>query len=125
MAYHSNRMSQGPTYTRRVALASLLGSATVAPGAQDPLEQEPHRLPLPNTHDHEDDRLPNGKSQKDAIAESDHKQAIKDAQSLVELANEIKADLEKAGSYVVPLGTVKKTEDIEKLAKKLRSLLKG
>lgn len=118
-------MSQGRVRTRRATFALLLESAAIVAGAQDPLEQDPHHLPLPNPHEHEDERLPNGKSQRDAIAESEHKQALKDAQNLVDLANEIKADVEKAGNYVVPLATVKKTEDVEKLAKKLRARLKG
>jgi hypothetical protein len=44
---------------------------------------------------------------------------------MVRLASEIKAELDKAGDYVVPLSTVKKTEDIEKLARRIRSRLKS
>lgn len=43
---------------------------------------------------------------------------------LTELATDVEADLDKAGQNVLPLGTIKKLDEIEKLAKKLRGRLK-
>ena len=70
-------------------------------------------------------RLPNGKSQKDAIAKQNHEEALKDAGDLVAAARELQDQLRKAGSYVVPVESVKKTEEIEKLARRIRGRLKG
>ena len=71
-----------------------------------------------------DDRLPNGKSRSDAIAQSEHKKALEEADQLVDMARNLKSQLDKAGSYVVPVNAVRTTEDIEKLAKKIRGRLK-
>jgi len=74
--------------------------------------------------DSEDPRLPNGKSQRDEILKADFQKSLDDARELAKLADELKADLEKNDRYVLSLGTLKKTEDIEKLAKKIHDRLK-
>lgn len=108
-------------HTRRAALFSLLASPLTA-NAQPPDEQQ--RLPIPRNPE-EDTRLPNGKSQKDAIAKQNHEEALKDAGDLVSAAQELQTELKKAGSYVIPVESVKKTEEIEKLARRIRGRLKG
>jgi hypothetical protein len=87
---------------------------------QVPEEQKP-KFPEPN----EDPRLPDGKSQKNAIAKEQHEQALKDADDLVSLAQQLRDEIQKAGNYVVPLDAVKRTEQIEKLAKRVRGRLKS
>ncbi len=72
----------------------------------------------------EETRLPNGKLQRDEILKAEHEKSLKDADDLVRLAQELKADLEKAGSFVVPVQTIRRTEEIEKLAKRIRGRLK-
>ena len=72
----------------------------------------------------EDTRLPNGKSQKDEILKAEHEQNLKDAAQLVELSEQLKEELEKNDRYVVSMTTVKKTDDIEKLVRKIRSRLR-
>ncbi len=72
----------------------------------------------------EDVVLPNGKSQKDEILKAEHRQNIKDAADLAELAEQLKIDLEKNDRYVLSLATLKKTDDIEKLAKRIRARLR-
>jgi hypothetical protein len=119
VAYHSNRMS----HTRRSALASIFGSTLLAAGTQETQQPEERRLPIPDTDT--DRKLPNGKSQKDAIAQDQHERSLKEAEELITLAQQLKDELQKAGNYVVPLATVKKTEEIEKLARRIRSRLKG
>jgi hypothetical protein len=117
------------SYRRRTVVASLLGpiglaSAFLSAKQDDPLqEMPPRRSPFPRPD--EDTRLPNGKSQKDAIAKQQHEEALKDAQNLISTAQQLKEELEKAGNYVVPMSSVKKTEDIEKLAKRIRGRLKN
>jgi ABC-type Zn2+ transport system substrate-binding protein/surface adhesin len=72
----------------------------------------------------EDVILPSGKSQKDEILKQEHLQNLKDASELMELAEQLKLDLEKNDRYVVSMGTIKKTDDIEKLAKRIRGRLR-
>ena len=55
---------------------------------------------------------------------ADHKKNLEDAAELVKMSEELKADLEKNDRYIVSLKTLKRTEDIEKLAKNIRGRLK-
>ena len=74
--------------------------------------------------DEQDVTLPNGKSQKDEILKAEHQQNLKDAAELAELADQLKIDLEKNDRFVVSMATIKKTDDIEKLAKRIRARLR-
>jgi len=124
VAYDSNRMGS----TRRGAFFTVLASAVMPRllARQEQLPEDPHRLHLPNPPDSDDDKkLPNGKSQKDEIAKQDHRDALKDAESLLSEAQELRDQLQKAGDFVVPVGLLKKTEDIEKLARRIRGKLKA
>ncbi len=89
----------------------------LAPGAaQD--------VPPRSERDRGDVTLPNGKSQKEAILKADREQNIKDATRLAELSQQVKEDLEKTDHNVLSLDTLKKTDEIEKLARKIRSRLR-
>src|ERR1044071_3288189 len=72
----------------------------------------------------EDVKLPSGKSQRDEILKAEHEQNLKDAAQLVDLAQQLQQDLEKNERFVLSLSTLKKTDDIEKLVKKIRSRLR-
>ena len=72
----------------------------------------------------DDSRLPNGKVQRDEILKAEHAQNIKDAAQLTELAQQLQQELEKNDRFVLSMTTLKKTEDIEKLARKIRSRLR-
>jgi len=74
--------------------------------------------------DEPDYRLPDGKSQKEAILKAEHEKNLKDAAELAELAEQLKADLEKNDRYILSMSTLKKTDDIEKLAKRIRARLR-
>ena len=115
MAYDSSRMRS----TRRAVLASLAASALCAAQEQ---EQAP-QLPAP-PNPNEDVKLPNGKSQKDEIAKQQHQQALKDANNLVEVAEQLRDELKNSGNYVVSVSSVRKTEEIERLARRIRGRLK-
>ncbi len=69
-------------------------------------------------------RLPNGKLQQDEILKEDHEKSIKDAAQLIELAEALKLELEKDDAHVLSLSSLKKTEEIEKIAKRIRTRLK-
>jgi hypothetical protein len=88
------------------------------------LPDDPRQVPKP-TDTEQDQKLPNGKSQKDAIARENHQKALRDAEELVRLSTQLQEDLKKSGEYIVPLSSVKRTEEIEKLARRIRNRLKG
>src|SRR6476469_4115651 len=70
-----------------------------------------------------DVRLPNGKSQQEEILKAEHEKSLKDAAALIDLAEQLKADLEKNDRHVLSVAALKKTEEIEKLAKRIRTRL--
>ena len=72
----------------------------------------------------EEPTLPNGKSQQEEILKAEHEQNLKDAAQLVEMAGQLKEDLEKNDRHVLSVSTLKKTDEIEKLVKRIRSRLR-
>jgi hypothetical protein len=118
--YHSNGMRLSCSIRAAVAALCLvvLGTPALPRQTQDTFP------PLPSIHNGDEDRkLPNGKSQKDTMAKADHDKALKEAGDLLALAQQLKEEIQKAGDHVVPLSSVKKTEEIEKMAKRIRSRL--
>lgn len=111
-------------HIRLVILLLITGFSQLLPTTSG---QQPTQSTFPDDEKRpeNDRRLPNGKSWSISMAKEEHEHALKDAGDLINLAQQLKAELEKSGNYVVPLSTVKKTEDIEKLAKRIRSRLHG
>ena len=72
----------------------------------------------------EDVRLPNGKLQREEILKADYQKTLEDARTLSKLADELKSDLEKSDYNVLSVGTLKKTDDIDRLAKRIHDRLK-
>jgi hypothetical protein len=66
-------------------------------------------------------RLPSGKLQRDEILKQEQAENRKDAAELVELAQQLRSDLEKNSRYVFSLADHRKAEDIEKLAHRIRT----
>jgi len=58
------------------------------------------------------------------IVKDDYKKNLEDAAEMAKLADELKEDLENGDKYVVSVKAIKKAEDIEKLARNIRSRLK-
>ena len=110
--------------TRRHTLFSLLAVPLAAATYGQESSQDDHHLPIPKIGD-EDTKLPNGKSQRDEIARQQHADALKDVDALVAAAEELRDELKHAGDFVVPVASLRKTEEIEKLAKKIRGRLKS
>ena len=69
-------------------------------------------------------RLPGGKKQREQIVKADYKNNLEDAVRLAKLAEELKSALERGNEYVVSVPMIKQTEEIERLAKGIRSRLK-
>jgi GTPase Era involved in 16S rRNA processing len=81
--------------------------------------------PTPQTAPEDQDVvLPSGKSQRDEILKQEREDNIRDASQLAQLAQQLKEDLEKNDRYVFSLSALKKTDDIEKLAKKIRGRMR-
>jgi hypothetical protein len=96
---------------------SLLLAAALLIQAQEPRPASPHSEP-------EEIKLPNGRNQKDEILKADHAKNVEDAQRLSELADQLKKDLEKNTQYVFSVEDLKKTEEMEKLIKRIRTRMK-
>ena len=107
---------------RRNLLLTFL--ATLAAKGQI-LDQDPAHPHKHETDTKDEARLPDGKSQKDAIAKQDYEQSVRDAEALVAAAESLRDDLKKEGSHIVSVADVRKTEEIEKLARKIRARLKA
>jgi len=86
-------------------------------------QYEPGRRDLPSDSPR-DVKLPNGKSQRDEILKAEHEKTLQDAAQLVKLSEELQDELIKEDRHVLSIATLKKTEDIEKLARRIRTRLK-
>jgi hypothetical protein len=69
-------------------------------------------------------KLPNGKSQRREMLKADYEKSKSDAADLAELAQQLKDDLEKDDAYVLNLRTLKKAEEIEKIARRIKERMK-
>ena len=101
----------------RLAAAAVLALALTPCAA--PQVRPPHQPSVTDS----DVPLPNGKSQQDEILKADHQKDLKDAAQLIELAEQLKQELEKNDRHVLSISSLKKTEEIEKLAKRIHSRL--
>lgn len=122
VAYDNNRMRMA----RRFFAFSVLPGGFLLSRPQDqplPPNGAPPLMP-PVNQGNKDAKLPNGKSRNNAIAQDEHKKALKEADQLVALSEQLRDELRKAGNYVVPVAALRQTEEIEKLAKKIRGRLK-
>lgn len=97
---------------------ALLLAISAQPPPNPPIHQRPPG------QEQEDVRLPNGKLQRDEILKADFQKSLDDARELSKLADGLKADLERNDRYVLSIATLKKTEEIERLARKIRERLK-
>jgi hypothetical protein len=79
---------------------------------------------FPRADERPEVRLPNGKSQRREMLKADHEKSKADAAELAALAQELKDDLEKSEYLVVDLKLVKKAEEIEKLARRIKDRMR-
>ena|SRR2546425_4467165 len=96
-----------------MALASLIPHTPAQVAPQDDRPRQPAEV-----------RLPNGKLQQDEILRADREKSIKEAAQLIDMAESLKKDLEKDDAHVLSISVLKKTEEIEKMAKRIRLRLK-
>ena len=111
-------------WLRRCTLVLLLAVVTPFALPQRGGSQGGQRGQPPGDPNLPDIKLPNGKSQRDEILKAEHEQNLKDAAELAQLAEQLKIDLEKNDRFVLSMATLKKTDEIEKLAKRIRTRLR-
>lgn len=97
----------------------ILAAAFVLAAQQAP----PHVPQIPEGAP-EEVRLPSGKLQRDEILKADYQKSLEDARTLSKLADELKVDLEKNDYNVLSLATLKKVDEIDKLARHIHDRLK-
>lgn len=66
-------------------------------------------------------RLPDGTLQSDAILKDEQKRMLADAARLTELSTEVETELKKNGQFILSLQLLKKLEEVEKIARRMRS----
>lgn len=72
-----------------------------------------------------DIRLPSGKMQRDEILKADYEKNVKDAREMAALAKSFQEELEKDQRFVLSVASLKKLDEIEKIAKRVRGRLRG
>ena len=65
-------------------------------------------------------RLPDGTLQSEAILKEEHKRLLADLARLQDLGREIETELNKNDHHVLSMSILKKLEEVEKLARRMR-----
>jgi hypothetical protein len=95
------------------------------PKAEPKPEQRPQPPPRPiRVTGRGDLRLPNGKSQREEILKADFRQNVADARKLAELSQQLRDDLLKSNHGVLSVADLRKTDEIEKLVRKIRDRMR-
>ena len=104
------------------ALGIPAGLTLLAPGAKVSAQRR-----TPPQQPKDDDANPNApKLDPKQLLEANQKEMRKNVEKLYDLASELKAEVEKTDAVqVLSLSMVKKTEEIERLAKEIRNRAKG
>ncbi len=66
-------------------------------------------------------RLPDGTLQSEAILKDEQKKLLTDAARLIAMAREAEEELKKHEHHVLSVGLIRKLEEIEKLARRMRT----
>jgi hypothetical protein len=114
--------------SRRTLLRTFAGVAAVfSLAASAGLGQDPFpKPPSPVRPDDDEPLNPNMKSPKKIRLEENQKDIKKNIEKLFELASQLKEQVEKTDATVVlSLAMLKKTEEIERLARQIREHAKG
>lgn len=100
-------------------LMALLVAVAAAPGQ---LANAPQSPPT-RLDDRTNVRLPNGKLQSEAIIKSEHEKSLQDVQEMKRLILDFSDEFEKSDRNVVSVQAIRKLEEIEKRAKRIRARL--
>ncbi len=107
----------------RAAIFLILLAIVVPLGGQQ--DVKPPARHLPDDQPPAEVRLPNGKLQMDEILKSDRERSMQDAKQLVDMAQALEKDIEQSNSQqVLSLVDIRRTEEIEKIAKRIRGRMR-
>jgi len=70
------------------------------------------------------ERLPDGRSRDLALAKHDHEKQLEDVDEILRLAEKLKAEIKENREFAINLDSLRKAEEIEKLAKKIQKRMK-
>jgi len=79
------------------------------------LAQEPQR---------DEDRLPDGRRRSEAILQADYERSLRDLEELIQVAQELKQELEKNKYHVLSVQSVRAAERLEQLARRIRARMR-
>ncbi|MFN0168405.1 MAG: hypothetical protein ACKV22_18415 [Bryobacteraceae bacterium] len=82
------------------------------------------RVPDPSAREEKTARLPNGRLQSEEILKAEHEKSLADVAKLIKLAEDLQDELTKNDRHVLSLSALKKCDEIEKLAKKLKGRIR-
>jgi len=109
-----------PRVTALIALVTIIVIAQQPrPSALPPV---PRTNTLPQPIEQEKSDLPMTSPAK--LLKYQHDEVKKDVDKLVKLVAEVQEEVDKAGENVLPLNTLKKLEEVEKLTKKVRNRIR-
>lgn len=114
------------------AFAQQPTSATPTPATQSPATQATTDSPAADSSAAvsqvaavpANDRTPEQRRQDAALQERKNQLAV-DTAKLLQLANELKAEMDKSSKDTLSLGVIKKADEVEKLARKVRAEMKA
>jgi hypothetical protein len=109
-------------WDRKALLGMLvgMGSAASLTAVQLAAAQLDPQLPKPQGEE-PPKRLPDGTLQSEAILKAEHKRNLEEVARLIALAQEIEGEFKKFDHHVLSVGMLKKLDEIERLAKRIRS----
>jgi hypothetical protein len=69
-------------------------------------------------------KLPNGKTQSEEILKADHAKSLIELKQITELSESLAADMERDTPHVLSLNSIKKVEEIERLARRVKGRMR-
>jgi hypothetical protein len=111
-ASHSYDERKGGLMARLIVLLLLLAGSVAS---QLPRETDRPETPA---------RMPNGKLQSEEILKEEHERSLEDIAKLIKIAEELEDELIKNDRHVLSISSLKKAEEIEKLAKRLKGRIR-
>lgn len=92
---------------------------------QNPAQQYPGRRRLPTENPSPENFPKSNQKQQKALMDYNFKKLKEHAQDLADLAKSLQAEVEKSNENVLSLEIVKKADEAEKLARKIKNEAKG